>query len=69
MIKATFYCDIIDDDGWIDEKNFIWDEQTFENQTQLDEYISQWGYVIGDPCFDNGDGSIGYLTEIFLDEN
>lgn len=65
MIKAVFFCDIYQEDEVID--SFGFDEGTFENQEELDQYIRTCNYEIGQPCGYWGD-DVGILTEILTDE-
>ena len=63
MITATFYCNIIDPSGYIAEPDFDFDEGTFRNREELDDYIERNGYSIGEVCGYFGE-SIGVLTDI-----
>ena len=65
MIKAVFFCDVYQEDEVVD--SFGFDEGTFENQEELDQYIRSCDYEIGLPCGYWGE-DVGILTEILTDE-
>ena len=68
MVKATFYCNILDPDDNISEHDFDFDSFICSDRQELDEYIKKNGYVVGECCGYWGD-SMGVLTDIFIDED
>lgn len=67
MLKVTFYCDITNEDGEIIESDFDFDTGVFDNREELDKYMKNSGYVVGEPCAQWGD-DIGILRDLFIDE-
>ena len=67
MLKVIFYCDIKTPEGEIINKDFDFDEGTFQDKTALERYCKHEGYVIGEPCGYWGEDT-GILTEIVCDE-
>lgn len=67
MIKATFICNIQNDNGEVIEKDFNFDDFKCDSQEDLEEYCRQNGYEINEPCGYWGD-DVGILTEIITEE-
>ena len=67
MIKATFYCNIVNENEDIIESEFDFDNYQCNTREELDKYILDNGYQVGETCCYWGNNK-GVLTEIFIDD-
>ena len=68
MINATFYCDILNEDGETIQEDFDFDKGTFESQEDLKKYMTNCNYEIGEPCGSWGT-DVGILKEVMIQKN
>lgn len=65
MVKAVFYCNIMNDNGDIIEYDFDFDDIKCKTREEVDSYIKKSGYTVGESCGCWGE-DIGILTDIVV---
>ena len=66
-MRVTFYCDIVNLNGEVIEKDFDFDACTFDSQDDLDRYMRQNRYAEGEICGYWGNDK-GILTDVVIED-
>lgn len=65
MLNVTFYCDIENEKGETIEQDFDFDEGNFIDEKELEKYMKNCNYEIGEICAYWGN-DIGILKDIYI---